>query len=104
MYAGTDFSEVNAPESVPLTFDFVKDVKSVGVTIVSAVWTCVASTGADASAATRLTGAPTNSGTQSTQTFANGLPGVKYIVACVATMSDGSKLELYSHVPCRAVS
>lgn len=102
MYVGNDFSDVNPSETVPLTFDFVNDIKTVGVTVASAVWSVSVSTGYDPSPSSRLISTPANSGTQTSQFFGNALAGVKYLVAAVATMSDGSIMELFSHVSCKA--
>jgi hypothetical protein len=101
MYVGTDFSEVNPGETIPLTLDFVNDVAS-GIIISSVGWSSGVVTGFDPNGTSIATGSPLKDGTKTTQFFHSFLAGVKYRVTATATMSDGSIMILYSHVPCRS--
>lgn len=99
MYAGRDFHPADPGESEIYTFDFVNDVLS-GETLSNATWTCEAIEGTDASASSRLSGAPSNTGTKSSHRVANLQEGVKYRLRCVAVTSAGNTVSLFANVKC----
>lgn len=100
MYVGRDFDASDPEENEPYSFDFQNDVPP-GETITSAVWTCEVaddSAGDDEQAATRLSGAPTNSGVITTHSVAGLQAGVKYLLQAVVTTNEGNVVSLWSHV------
>jgi hypothetical protein len=103
MYIGKDFDPSDPTENEVYALDFVNDIPAT-LTVASSVWTCVAVTGTDANASSRLVGGSSVSGTtKSTQRIAGLLAGVKYRLTATATLSDTTTVvSLYSHVSCNA--
>jgi hypothetical protein len=97
MYVGRDFSPADVGESAEYTFDFVRDL-AVGETITGATWVCWAESGSDPDAAARLIGAPSFSGTRTTQRVAGLLAGVKYGLQAIVTTSANNVVSLFSYV------
>lgn len=77
-------------ERVPLRFAFALEM-DVGVTIASVTRTCTLKKGIDTSPAAVLSGAATvNAGTgEVLQLVQGGVGGARYVVVCVATLSNG---------------
>ncbi len=100
MYVGRDFDPEDVGENEVFTLDFVNDLAS-GETITSAVWKCEVKSGSDSQAASRLSGAPSNSGTKSSQRVAGLLTGVTYRLTAVVTTSLSNVISLWSHVACQ---
>jgi len=74
--------------------DFVLQVAP-GVTISSAVWTITVKQGTDPSPSAMLSGAAIIQGTKVSQKIIGGLDAVQYCLACLATTSDGEKIQLF---------
>jgi hypothetical protein len=103
-YVGSDFTPADRGENEVYSLDFVKECAA-GETLTSSTWTCkVADDSAvqDPDAATRVSGAATNSGTVSSQRIdLTAAPdGVKYVLQAVAVTNQSNTKSLWSHVDC----
>lgn len=96
-YSGTDLVDMDPGESKSVSFTFTL-VNS--ETISSITWG-IASIGAlDPYAASRL-GAGSSSGAIASNRVSGLVGGIKYLIQCEATTSDGNIYSLYTHVMCR---
>lgn len=82
--------EKDAAEIVTATFPYAKELA--GAQISGAVITNTVLEGADPAAAAMLSGAPEIVQGDVLQRLINGVPGVRYKLKCLATLSDGRKL------------
>ena len=101
MYVGNDYDQSEPGENEIYTLDFVRDMLA-GETLSGATWTCVAVSGTDASASTRISGSATVSGTQTSQRCTGFLDGVKYRLEATVTTSLSNTKKLWSHVSVKA--
>ena len=85
MYAGKDFNNADPGETDVYSLDFTNDLHE-DETVVSAAWTCEAVVGTDASASSRLSGAPV---------YADNAAGVQTITShTVAGLLEGGENNL----------
>lgn len=103
MYVGRDFDPSDHGEDERFTFDFVNDLQK-GDKIITAVWECAVaakSTGADADAASHISGPAEILDTRTTQRVSGLIPGVTYVLKAIATTEKPDTLILWSHVECK---
>lgn len=98
-----NFSAADPDEDEVYTFDFLKDLPE-GDTVSTSIWSCDVVSGVDADAASHLIGSPSTGGSKTSHRISGLLPGVEYRLRALVTTAAGSKLSLYAHVPCRALS
>lgn len=106
MYAGSDFSVSDNPESEVYSFDFVNDLSpgEILVDTTPPVWTIAVSRGTDADANSRLVGSPIiqngpgGAMTATSQRVVGLQPGVLYMLQAVVTTNQSNKKSLFSHV------
>ena len=99
MYVGTDFDAIDTGlEAQPFTLDFKNDIAGTD-TITSVTFSLTPIVGTDAAAASRLTGSPSISGTQVSQTVdVRGAPaGVYYRLAATCVTVQQPAVALWSH-------
>lgn len=84
-------SPIDVDERVPLLFDFADMDSGTEISGTPEV-TCEAIVGTDASASTRVDGAPVVDGLQVAVWVHNAQPGITYLVRCKATTDAGSRL------------
>jgi hypothetical protein len=102
-YVGKDFPLLDPTETADLSFDFTRHPEwERWDYIVSATVTISVVTGTDASAQTRLSGAPTYCNGIVKQRVAGIQAGVKYKLIATATTNKGEVLALYSNVTGKA--
>lgn len=99
MHAANDFDSSDTGEQEFYQFDF-STILATGETLSSVVWTCIATVGIDPSAASRLSGGPITTPTNTTQLVFGLLGGVTYELRAMATTSAGQILSLWAHVSC----
>lgn len=106
MYVGSDFDVLDPGEKDFFTFDFVRDVLA-GETIATSALTIEAMTDFgpdDTSAASRLLGSSSISGTKVTQTIGGCIAEVYYRLTATVTTSTARELKRWSHFWCRTRS
>lgn len=100
MWVGSDFSPADPLESEIFAFDFRKDLSSDEV-VVSALFSLTIIDGTDSSAATRLVGPATVSGTLARQRVAGLLAGNTYRLEALVVTNQGNTKTLWARVACR---
>lgn len=112
MSRGVDLSTIDAAkETETVTFDFGKVLQPTA-TITAAAVTCESVLGIDPSPASRKVGLPGITSSPSTgaalaavmHMFGNMIAGETYRLSCQATISDGQTLNLWTHMPCQAMT
>ena len=99
MFVGRDFDPSDVGEDEVYSFNFVNDLNA-SESLATAVWTCTAVTGVDASAATRVNGGATVSGQTTSQRITGLLPGVRYRLLATAVTLQSNTVSLWAHVTC----
>lgn len=86
-----NFDPKRAGEAEIFTVDFGPRLAP-GVTISSPVWSITAVDGVDPAATSMIVGAPSISGSTSSQIIGGGVPGLRYAPVCKVQTSDGQTL------------
>lgn len=109
MPQGNDFSDIDATETVTLTWDLAPWLGS-GVTLQAPVTTaCALRSGTDPSPASRLLATPqivaspsSGKASQAVQQQVSGMQtNARYFLTCTAATSDSQALTLWSHIFCK---
>ena len=102
-YVGENFTGTDPTEVELYAFDFLT-VLATGEVILTATFAVSVISGTDPLASTRKVGITIINGTVVAQMVGPLLAGCTYLLQATVTTSLGQTLDLYSHVPCQALS